>query len=370
VRIALVCDWYHPRVGGIELHLQDLSSRLTAQGHDVVVITPTPGEPVVNGIRVRRIQSPRAPVFGFLMTPAGIRAIGDVLTEERVDVAHCHVSIVSPAALGGSAQASRRGIPTVLTFHSVVPRTDLLARAAHIAFGVSRWNAKFSAVTDRVARDVRAIAGASTIHILANGVDVDFWRVPPATPRDDAIRLISVLRLNSKKRPIVLVSMMERLARLVPSELRVQLRIVGDGPQRAKLERAIARSGFDDRIELTGRRTRDEIRSMLAESDVFVLPTVRESFGLAALEARCAGIPVVAMRASGVAEWITHGREGLLASSDADFANQVATLVTDRAQRSAIAQHNLTTEPSCGWPQVVEAHLALYREAMALRASV
>ena len=334
------------------------------------MITPTPGEPVVNGTRVRRIEAPRAPVFGFLMTPAGIRAIGAVLAEERVDVAHCHVSIISPAALGGSAQASRRGIPTVLTFHSVVPRTDLLARAANVAFGVSQWNAKFSAVTDRVARDVRAIAGASTIHILPNGIDVDFWRGRATTPRDDTIRLISVLRLNAKKRPMTLVPMMERLARLVASELRIQLRIVGDGPQRAKLERAIARSRLDDRIELVGRRTRDEIRSMLTESDLFVLPTVRESFGLAALEARCAGVPVVAMRASGVAEWITHGREGLLASSDADFANQVASLVTNRAQRAAIAQHNLTTEPSCGWPQVVEAHLALYREAIALRASV
>ena len=370
MKIALVCDWYHPRIGGIELHLQDLSSHLTAQGHDVVVITPTPGEPVVNGIRVRRIQAPRAPVFGFLMTPAGIRAVGDVIAEERVDIAHCHVSIVSPAALGGSAHASRRGIPTVMTFHSVVPRTDLLARAANIAFGVSRWNAKFSAVTKRVARDIRALAGASTIHILPNGIDVDFWRVRPTTPRDDAIRLISVLRLNAKKRHTSLVPMMERLARLLPGELRVQLRIVGDGPQRAKLERAIARSPLHDKIELVGRRTRHEIRSMLAASDVFVLPTVRESFGLAALEARCAGIPVVAMRASGVAEWITHGREGLLANSDADFANQVATLVTNRAQREAVARHNLTTEPSCGWPQVIEAHVALYREAMASGANV
>jgi hypothetical protein len=61
--------------------LQDLAANLTAAGHDVVVITPTPGEPIVNGIRVRRIRAPLAPVFGFLMTPAGIRAIGEAIAD-------------------------------------------------------------------------------------------------------------------------------------------------------------------------------------------------------------------------------------------------------------------------------------------------
>jgi glycosyltransferase involved in cell wall biosynthesis len=370
LKIALVCDWYHPRVGGIELHLQDLAAHLAAAGHDVVVITSTPGEPVVNGIRVRRIRAPLAPVFGFLMTPAGVRAVGETIADEHVDVAHCHVSIVSPAAFGGSAFANRRQIPAVLTFHSIVPRVDLLARAANLAFGVARWNVKFSAVTGRVAREVRAIAGTNDMHVLSNGIDVDFWRVDPAVRRDESIQLLSVLRLNSKKRPLALVSMMQRLASHLPRSVRVHLRVVGDGPQRARLERAIMQARLDGHIELLGRRSRDEIRSMFSQTDVFVLPTVRESFGLAALEARCAGVPVVAMRASGVSELIEHEREGLLASSDGDFATQVARLVTDIELRDAIARHNRMTAPPCDWPKVVDAHLALYRDAIALRANV
>lgn len=370
MKIALVCDWYHPRVGGIELHLQDLAIRLVAAGHNVVVITPTPGEPIVDGIRVRRIRAPVAPVFGFLMTPAGVRAVGEMIADECVDVAHCHVSIVSPAALGGSAFANRRQIPAVLTFHSIVPRIDLLVRAANLAFGVHRWNVKFSAVTNRVEREVRAIAGTNAMHILSNGIDVGFWRVEPVVRHDESIQLLSVLRLNPKKRPLALVSMMQRLTGILPRNARVHLRVVGDGPQRAKLERAIARARLAGNIELLGRRSRDEIRSMLSRTDVFVLPTVRESFGLAALEARCAGVPVVAMRASGVSELIEHEREGLLAGSDTDFAIQVARLIIDNGLRGAIARHNRTTAPSCDWPQVVDAHLALYREAIALRANV
>ena len=369
MKIALVCDWYHPRVGGIELHLQDLGARLVKAGHDVVVITPTPGAKWVNGIRVVRVDAPRAPVFGFLTTPGGVRALGEVIAAEHVDVAHCHVSIVSPAALGGARYAERRGIPAVVTFHSVVPRTDLLARATNVAFGTSRWRVKYSAVSDRVARDVRAVAGTQTLAVLPNGIDVAFWRVEPARRADDTVQLVSVMRLNAKKRPLALVTLMQRLGKLLPGG-RVHLRIVGDGPLRTRLGQAIARAKLGEHIELLGKLDRGQIRALFAESDAFVLPTVRESFGLAALEARCAGLPVVAMRASGVSEFIAHEREGLLAGDDDDFAVQVARLVSDADLRDRIALRNRATSPAHDWPRVVDAHLALYRDAIALRASV
>jgi glycosyltransferase involved in cell wall biosynthesis len=368
MKVGIISDWFYPRVGGIELHLQNLAAHLAAAGHEVVVITPTPGAVEVDGIRVRRISAPLAPVFGFLTTPAGVRAIGDVLTEERVDVAHCHVSIVSPAALGGAYQAQRRSVATALTFHSVVPQTHLLARAVDVAFGTSRWRACFSAVSQRVAADVQPVAGSNPVTVIPNGIDVDFWRVPPI-PHGNDVRLVSVMRLNPKKRPLALVDMMTRLVS-TGSSSRVSLRLIGDGPQRGALTAAIARAGLGDRIELLGTRSREEIRALLAESDVFVLPTVRESFGLAALEARCVGLPVVAMAASGVAEFIGHRREGMLARSDSEFAAHTATLVRDAELRQTIARHNRETVPPYGWPRVIDQHLALYREAIALRNNV
>ena len=112
-----------------------------------------------------------------------------------------------------------------------------------------------------------------------------------------------------------------------------------------------------------------EIRDLLASSDVFVLPTVRESFGIAALEARCAGLPVVAMRASGVAGLIEHGLDGLLAESDVELVSHVARLVCDSELRAAISDHNRRTSPPFDWPRTLDAHLAIYREAIALRDS-
>lgn len=370
MKVALVCDWYHPRIGGIELHLQDLAQRLIGAGHDVVAITPTPGADHVGGVRVHRIDAPRAPRFDFLYTPTGMRALGQALAVERADVAHCHVSIVSPAALGGALQAERRGFPTVLTFHSVVPCTQWLALGAQIALGTTQWHARFSAVSEFVARGVRPIAGGRPLEILPNAIDVAYWRADRKPRLGRTVELISVMRLNAKKRPLAFVKMVRRVNELLRGSEHVRLRIVGDGPQRSRLERAVARFRLRDQIQLLGRRGRDEIRDLFSESDIFVLPSVRESFGLAALEARCAGLPVVAMANSGVAEIIQHGHEGLLAHSNAELAAHVAALARDAERRYSIAYHNRESTPPFDWPRIVDAHVALYRDAIALRASV
>lgn len=178
------------------------------------------------------------------------------------------------------------------------------------------------------------------------------------------------MRLNAKKRPLALVELMERVRALVPRDTRVRLRIAGDGPKRSSLERAVRRKGLEDSIEVLGPRTREEIRDLLSESDVFVLPALRESFGIAALEARCAGLPVVAMAASGVTDVIAHRREGLLAESDAELAAHAARLIQDTELRQSIACHNRTVRPSFDWSDVLAAHLEVYREAIALRPSV
>lgn len=370
MKVALVCDWYHPRVGGIELHLQDLAARLQRAGHEVVVITPTPGDETVNDIRVIRVDAPLAPHFGFLITAAGVRAIGTALVRERVDVAHCHVSIVSPAALGGAAQAVEHGIPAVITCHSMVPHTRILASATARALGTTSWPVRFSAVSKVIAHEVEPIAGKRNISILSNGVDTAFWRDPPPSRNDtETLQLISVLRLNPKKSADRLLVMMDTLRRLSPGVGPVRMRIVGDGPQRRLMETTIERLNLTQHVELLGTKSRDDIRALLSESDVFVSPAVRESFGLAALEARCVGLPVVAMKSSGVSEFIRHEREGLLADSHDELASCVATLARDQQLRQRIAAHNHETPPAYDWSTVLADHLAIYREAIALRES-
>src|ERR1043166_8941991 len=320
MKIALVSDWYSPRLGGIESHLAELKQRLTDAGHEVHVVTTTPG-PEGNG--VHRVKASRLPWAEVMYTPAGARALAEAIDRVSPDVVHSHVSIVSPTAFIGAKHAQRRGIGTVLTFHSFIPATPAYMGVVGALCGARKWNAVLTAVSGRVAREVESFAGRP-VEVLSNGVDCGFWRrddagrgVYPEERSDEglginsrkagspgAVALVSVMRLNPKKRPGMLVQLAKRLRRRRGKEF--TLTIVGDGPM---LRQMRAMTAGMPGVELTGRLTRDQVRAIYARSDIFVLPTERESFGLAALEARSMGLPVVAMRQSGLGEMISDGVE-------------------------------------------------------------
>jgi glycosyltransferase involved in cell wall biosynthesis len=100
-------------------------------------------------------------------------------------------------------------------------------------------------------------------------------------------------------------------------------------------------------------------------ADVFALPSIHESFGMAALEARCAGLPVVGMRRSGVTEFLRHDETALLARDDAEFAQFLARLALGDAARRRLAE----TDPQLerfDWSTVAAENLAAYERAIAL----
>ncbi|WP_113703969.1 glycosyltransferase family 4 protein, partial [Nonomuraea lactucae] len=151
----------------------------------------------------------------------------------------------------------------------------------------------------------------------------------------------------------------------VPPAVPLRATVVGDGPARGSMERYLARHGMADWVSLPGRHTREQIAKVLESADVFVAPAPRESFGIAALEARAAGLPVVARAQSGVADFVRHGTEGLLGRDLGDLVGAVARLSTDAALRARITAHNRVTPPAAGsWPAVLEGFDRAYAEAV------
>lgn len=139
--------------------------------------------------------------------------------------------------------------------------------------------------------------------------------------------------------------------------------LVGDGPLRATLQRYLHRHDMTGWVRLVGAATHEEIRAIYRDTDLFVAPATLESFGIAALEARCAGLPVVAQARSGVADFITHGCEGMLASGDDAMASMIAELVVSPSMRETIRHHNATTDPASSWLDVLRGCDQLYRDA-------
>jgi glycosyltransferase involved in cell wall biosynthesis len=166
-----------------------------------------------------------------------------------------------------------------------------------------------------------------------------------------------------------LLRMIDQVVDRLPEDRRVELTIIGDGPELTQLEKYVRTHGLTEVVNLVGRRTREEIRDLFARSDVFVAPANLESFGIAALEARCAGLPVVAKSRTGIREFVRHEQEGLLAESDEDMVEQLTRIVLDSTLRDRMTAHNRSTRSPVDWSDVVDRNVDAYRLAISLRNS-
>jgi glycosyltransferase involved in cell wall biosynthesis len=362
-RVALVCDWFLPRVGGIELHLRDLALALRARGIDARVVTTTRGSDLVEGVPVHRVRGALSPVGGFAFTPAGLARLGGILRAEQFDVVHAHASVVSPAAYTGAVAGARAGVPTVLTFHSMLHRSALLLGASESLFGWTAGRMVLSAVSSVVASQaVRWLPGAA-VAVLPNGIDGAFWRAaarrrPTELGRD--VTFVSAMRLSRKKRPAMLLRAFAAAARFVGDAPSMRLVIAGEGPDRVALRRQAVALGIGDRVELPGQLSREALRELHGRAHAFVLPSERESFGIAALEARAAGLPVVAMIDSGARDFVRQGVDGLLVRGERDLARAIGRLVVDAPFREYVARHNASVPPPYDWTEVAALHERIY----------
>jgi glycosyltransferase involved in cell wall biosynthesis len=315
---------------------------------------------------VRRLPVRLAPGLGVAVSPSLVSMLRAELAAGGYDVLHAHVSVISPLAYAAIVAARRLGLPTVVTFHSVLHGKAHVLRAANALLGFARWPLVLSAVSELVAGQLRrAVAGPEVI-VLPNGVDPRRWRSAGARmyQAKDGLVVVSAMRLHRKKRPLPLLRAFGRAGRMAASHgRRLALRIAGDGPQRAALQRQIARHCRDMDVMLLGAVPREQLAAVYADADLFVLPSRREAFGLAALEARCAGLPVVAMRDSGAVDFLQHEQTALLAADDAALAAAIVRLALDDDLRARLAPPDPALD-RYAWPNVINAHVAAYGRAI------
>jgi glycogen(starch) synthase len=403
VKVALLSDCFLPRLGGIEVQVHDLADHLIRAGHQVEVFTATPGQDgerdgsvdVVDGIRVHRMAI-RLP-FELPVNPFAPPEVRRRLAAGRFDVAHVHMGVVSPFATDMVRVTLGLGLPTAVTWHCVIDRSAPLLRALGQARRWSRAGAALTAVSTMAATRVSAVAGGAPVDVLPNGIDTRLW----APPEDDArtragreghasttggarlsspspegqrrlrpVRVVSALRLARRKRPQAILEVLRAARELVPPEIAMEAVIVGEGPQRPLLERFLDRHGMTDWVRLPGRVTREELRQIHWSSDVYVCAATLEAFGIAALEARTAGLPVVARAGTGVQDFVEDGVSGLVAATDREMAVATARLVSDHGLRARLGAHNRHTPPAQDWAVVVRRAEAEYARARRQRAQL
>jgi glycogen synthase len=375
VKVALLSDCYLPRLGGIEVQTHDLAANLTSHGHTVEVFTATPGSrgqrhgavEQVDGVTVHRMAL-RLP-WELPVNPVAPAEVRRRLATGGFDVAHVHMGVVSPFATDMARVALGLGLPTAVTWHCLMERSRPVFRALGHARRWGERGAALSAVSQVAATTVQSVVGtrarAPEVRVLPNGIDPALWE-PPADrvePVEGApVRVAAAMRLAARKRPLAVLEVAAQARAAVPSEVSMHLDLFGEGPERSKLERFVARNDLDW-VSLPGRVARDELRRRYWDSDLYLTPARLEAFGIAALEARTAGLPVLARGGTGVGDFVADGVNGVLARDDDALAAALARLVTDTDLRRRMARQNATVPPPQAWTAVVAMAEAEYRRA-------
>ena len=362
--IALVSDWYPPAVGGVEVQVHGLARALAARGHDVHVVTTSRGDGAAadGHVHVDRLALSHLPRTRVAVpTASHYDLILNCLGARRFDVIHTH-GLLSTLAMAGLRIARRLGVPSVTTHHSLIRLTHLpVARLIYI--GAMNRATMVTAVSEAAARDARRASGRADVVTVPNGIELGVRSGGHGHAASDT-RIVSVMRLKLKKRPYHLVRDFARVVERVSDPSAVSLTVVGDGPERRRLERLATWLGIRDRVAFRGACTPGEVASILAGSSLFIAPASAEAFGLALLEARAAGLPVVAMRRGGVPELVEHGRHGLLANSRKEFVDAVVRLVDDRPLRDRLASGSRDGLEQFSWEAVAGRYLQVYHQAM------
>ena len=172
------------------------------------------------------------------------------------------------------------------------------------------------------------------------GVDPTLFSAAPEPRPPGPVRLLCVGRLTPAKGQLLL---MQACAELKQAGLAFELTLVGDGPDRPRLEAAVQAGGLQDRVRLAGSLNQPQVRAELARADVFVLPSLAEGIPVVLMEAMASGVPCITTPVNGIPELIQHDRNGLLATpGDVDALSlQLRRAIEDAGLRQRLSVEGL-----------------------------
>lgn len=274
------------------------------------------------------------------LSPLGIRRLAALMRRWKIDIVHAHMYRSSVPATIAARLAK---VPVVIAqVHNMA--TWETARQRRLDRFLCRWRSAVVAVSESVRQDIieNLSLAPEKVRVVYNGIEIERFDDPslrePARaalglgPKDVAI--IYHGRLVAQKNPEALVKIACEIGR---RHRDVVVLVAGDGPRRADLERLAAEKGATKHIRFLGRR--EDIPALLQASDIYALPSLKEGFSNALLEAMAAGLPVVATDVGGNAEAVEHGRSGWIvpARDDGQFLSAVADLVDHPQERARMA---------------------------------
>ncbi|MEA3217214.1 MAG: hypothetical protein QOJ19_3370 [Acidimicrobiia bacterium] len=339
-RVLFVADSLD--IGGAERVLLGIAAGLVERGHQVTVACSAGGalaaDAVGFGVAVR--------VVGRRLAKRRVDAdfadgLARLIAADRPDVVHSHMFASTAAA---ALALLRCRVPLVVHEHSeAVWRDSAARRVAFAAYADSAAVIAVSAAIKRRLIDVDGVAGEK-VHLLPNTLPARYRplrHVALLRPRGPSVGVVA--RLQPEKGVAVFLRAAAKIRRSLPD---ARFTVIGDGPQRAALERLAA----DLAVPVSFLGFRPDAAALMASLDLLIVPSFTEGTPLVVLEAGAAGVPVVASRVGGIPEQVRHGLEALLVPSGDD------TALADRSLR-------ILLDPAFGAKLATAAQQRLHKRA-------
>jgi N-acetyl-alpha-D-glucosaminyl L-malate synthase BshA len=377
MNIGIVC---YASIGGSGVIASELGKTLAARGHRVHILssdTPFRLADYQPGLSFHRVQTPTYPLFREPQYVLSLtNKIVQVARAERLDIIHAHYAIphATAAYLARQILASSplHRVPTkvITTLHG----TDITLLGSDpsysetVAFCIQQSDG-VTAVSESLKADTRRELGVDCeIRVIPNFLDCSVHRridVPDLRSRfvrDGQKVVIHVSNFRPVKRVVEVVEVFARIRR----DVCARLLMVGDGPDMGEaVQRARTLAVAEDVLFLG---EQDQVVPLLSISDLFLLPSAQESFGLAALEAMACEVPVIASRVGGLPEVIAHDENGFLHAPDdlEGMARSGVMLLTDERlhRRVAGAARRTVHQRFCDI-KIVPVYEAYYQEILA-----
>ena len=320
MKIAIVC---YPTFGGSGVVATELGIALSAKGHEIHFITyhqPVRLEALQHpNIYFHEVNVPDYPLFKYQPYELALSSrLVDVIKNAQIDVLHVHYAIPHAyAAYMAKKMLLDEGIqiPIVTTLHG----TDITLVGSHpfyrpaVTFSINHSD-RVTAVSESLRQDTLRLFDIKTkIEVIPNFIDVEKIESvgKPCERSLLAQKEEKILTHISNFRPLKRIMDVIAIFEQLSSEIPCKLMMVGEGPEKIKAIDYVEKKGLDDKILFLGNS--NEIDKILCYSDLFLLPSEKESFGLSALEAMAHGVPVISSNAGGISEVNKQGYSGFLA---------------------------------------------------------
>jgi len=341
MKICMMTNTYLPHVGGVARSVSTFAEEYLREGHEVLVVAPEfDGRPLTAKAEAMVERIPSLKNFNgseFSVRLPGLTALSARLEAFQADIIHAH----HPFLLGDTALriAMNKNVPIVFTHHTryedythYVPFSRALREVAiEIATHYANLCDGVIAPSESTARLIRKRGVTTPMTVIPTGIDVQaFASADGARFRErmkiptDALVVGHVGRLALEKN---LGFLAEAVARFVASQPNARFLVVGDGPWRDELKAVFEQQDAGDRLILAGKRTGRVLREAYRAMDVFAFASRSETQGMVVAEAMAAGLPVVALNASGVREVVRDGDNGVLLPATATAEEFAQALV-------------------------------------------